>query len=281
MLVCHRWHDVFFAEPGLWRSFRASNCGVRGSAEQSVLLEQQAALLRRIAPHIMCLTWEQSDYGVPAREALVPSLAALPPGRLAELELWGFKQDVLVAVVPQLQRLTGVTSLELGCKGGKAADAALAALSSPTGCLAALGSRLRSLRLSIGYEDMVSAMRATQPPGLSPAALAGIVQLAQLTALGLSAGRWPPMGSLTRLSQLKQLVLASNSYPPLQIPEIPEPASFPGGLEHFMLRSRDLQARSRVAGSSGGGWWRLHAFTAQGMWLLLDGRASQVVACCC
>ena len=51
-------------------------------------LERQAAVLRRIAPHLQRLCWHQSNLtGSIAVAGLASCLSALQPGQLAELEL--------------------------------------------------------------------------------------------------------------------------------------------------------------------------------------------------
>lgn len=250
MLVSHRWLHAFFAEQGLWHIFTANSytypgngtgkAAARSAAKRNRRFRRQEVLLQRVAPHIACFHWDtpagfglMSNPGLqprapsdpPAEASLACCLAALHPGRLTELQLPGYFASLGAASSP-LRQLTSTTSLAL--YGHR--EPVLGAV------LGMLGGRLCSLQLSGGH--------------LTATALGSAVQLApQLTALHIEAGKeWPGLGSLTRLRQLKQLVL-EGSGPALGTAPIkpPLPASFPAGLERYSFESRyfDFQASSR------------------------------------
>ena len=57
ILVSHRWHRLFFAEPALWRSVEVIRLGREQDSKLTQRLEQQAALLRRVAPLVERFSW--------------------------------------------------------------------------------------------------------------------------------------------------------------------------------------------------------------------------------
>lgn len=144
-------------------------------------------------------------------------LAALQPGQLAELQLWG-NLRLQAPAVEALHRLSGVTNLVLVMNSNTSVQAALGAL----------GRRLRSFQLEMDA-----------PPS---ALLDTIVQLTQLTALGMLAKHWPPLDPLARLCCLKQLILNEPNMAsgPTQLPL---PASFPAGLDRYSFDSLDDKFR--------------------------------------
>lgn len=229
-LVSRRWRRVYFEEPKLWRSIT-----VRGShvcerpAERSLRLVRQAAVLRRVAPHVRCFRWEEFTTIVHLADGagLAHCLSALQHSRLQKLQLCGPCPSVAtpagMSALQQLSSLSSLTSLELGaCCAAAAANA-----------LGALSSHLRSLQLS------------TQT--VTPVLLHSIAQLAQLTTLHIDAYDWPQLGALTRLSQLRQLVLLDHRVHGDNALQPPPPASFPAGLERFSYGSkyRTFQASNR------------------------------------
>lgn len=228
LLVSHRWHRLFFAEPRLWRDFEVSIVTSQPAAETLALqVERQAALLRHVAPLVQRFSWTVLVLGhrpgplSSAGEAgLGCCLAALQPGRLAQLELWS-SVNSLESTGAALQRLAGVTCLVLESRNPDLVAASVASL----------GSHLRDLQLEL--ED------------LPPAVLTSIAQLVQLTALGLAAENWPPLGVLSRLSQLKQLVLLDSGGAAQHRMQPPLPSGLPAALERFSFESlsRTFQAR--------------------------------------
>lgn len=207
------------SEPQLWRRFV-----VRGyhpldaPGQRPQRLRRRAALLRRVAPHVATFRWEEHTFQRdPGAEAgMARCLSALSGGPVSDLQLCGdcpsLESEVAQAA---LQHLSSVTRLELGTCSEETVAAALAAL----------GSRLRSLQLRT-WE-------------LSSEVLESTVQLPQLASLHIEAYAWPALDALTRLSQLKQLVLLDcrggsvdhGMQPPV-------PASFSAALERFSYEAR-------------------------------------------
>lgn len=214
-LVSHRWRRLAYAEPQLWHTFRATDVYDPDPENPSEEELQKAALLQRVGRHAVRLVWKNENYA--AEFSLIPCLAAMNSSRLVELELWYCSKSFLEAAGAALQRLTGITSLIMHAEDSSCAPLTLT--------LAALGSSLRRL------------LNPWDTHTLTTAGLGSIVQLAQLTHLSLRAFCWPPMGSLTRLSCLKRLVLEHAGEDALQVPE---PCTFPGGLQHFRFITDNL-----------------------------------------
>lgn len=225
-LVSRRWLCLFFAEPELWHEIEVvGRHEGETEANQRLRLSHQAAQLRRIEAPVHCFRWRQAHLDNATDAAyLACCLSALQHKQLAELRLdapLGLQGGVSAA----LQQLASISSLALErCTSLEVCAA-----------LQAVGCRLRSLQVQLF--------------DLSPAALSSITQLAQLTALGIWAGAWPDLGTLTRLSQLKQLVLHDGGYSGQEGMHAPEPASFPSGLERFdySSNSRTFQVTWRLA----------------------------------
>lgn len=237
LLVSKRWNRLFFSEPALWHNMHVTAYCFETVAEQQRRLERREALLRRVAPLARCFTWRQhideeecegyaevQEAEEAAQVGLARCLSALQPGQLAELRLHG---DVSLqgAAGAALRQLTSIRSLLLECCTEQGTATAVAAI----------GSNLCSLHLHTA--------------SLSPAVADSIGQLAQLTELGIQAREWPELGALTRLSQLKQLVLLGSSDQSERPMQPPPPAKFPAGLEQFCFESRQhpFQARALLA----------------------------------
>lgn len=179
--------------------------------------------MQLLAPHVTAFSWEYfTIISSLFQPVLALCLAALQPGQLAELQLWG-NLRLQEPTVDALHRLSGVTRLVLDMNSSTSVQAALGALGSP----------LRSLELLMDA-----------PP---PALLDTIVQLTQLTALAMRAMQWPALDPLTRLCCLKQLILtvAIMARGPTQLPP---PASFPAGLDRYCFDSEDQRFQVRQLG---------------------------------
>lgn len=252
--VSHRWRSTYIAQLGLRRSFDATSFHekrrVSGGAaalwdeppriyhfnnKRLKSLRRQGALLQRVAPHVECFSWDKArairtlwmrhlqEFDVQdlaAEASLARCMAALHPGRLAELQLPGCLVP-LAAVAEPLQQLTGLASLVLY----GFTEQLLGSM------LGMIGSRLRSLQLS--------------NERLTPAARDFTLQLTQLTALCIqAAGEWPDLGRLTCLSRLKQLALFHALFNPQGTLQLPPPVSFLAGLERFSFHTHGLQVGS-------------------------------------
>ncbi len=219
MGVSNRWRRVCFGEPALWHSFTVHARRVSEAATELVLrLGCRAALLARVARLVRRFRWEEhtEEWQLTAALCLYSCLAALHGGQLEQLQLSGPCPSLAGAdAVAALQQLgSTVARLHLGaCSAGTAAYTA-----------AALCNHLRSLQLSTRE--------------LPPALLNSIAHMPQLTALRIEAYVWPDLGPLTRISQLRQLVLLDVRFLGGDEMRPPEPASFPAGLERFSFECK-------------------------------------------
>ncbi|KAI7837611.1 hypothetical protein COHA_008537 [Chlorella ohadii] len=217
--VSRRWRRVCFDEPALWRSFTVRAYRVSETAAEQVLrLGRRAALLACAARHVRRFRWEEHTEELQSAAALClyHCLGALRGSQLEQLQLSG--PCTLLAgadAVAALQQLgSTVASLHLGaCSAGPAGFAA-----------AALGSHLRSLQLSTRE--------------LAAALLGSIAQMPQLAALRIEAYAWPDLSPLTRISQLRQLVLLDLRADGQDSMRPPALSTFPSCLERFSFESK-------------------------------------------